>query len=144
MDTYKVVDQPTAIFGLAEDITLPLDTDHRHLNKFLDNNDINYIRVLGVLKQWVKQIIEEDLYRENSIAEPAPRINVVEIDERIRTAQPQTPANHHDDSSLVVQNWDVMTDDLPRWEPRAEDVAAIWPSQAFERSEVSNLRPSDN
>jgi hypothetical protein len=140
-DTCQVVDQPTATFGHAEEITLPLDTDHVHLGKFLDNNDLNYIRVSGVLQQWIMQIIEEELRRENSMAEPALRNDAVEIDEGTRTTETHTP--HHDDGSLVAQNWDVTTDDPPpRWEPRAEDVAAMWPSQPFERTEVSNLRPS--
>lgn len=136
-----IVDQPAATFGLAEEITLPLDADHRHLSKFLDNNDINYIRVFGLLQQWIKQIIEEDLHRENPMAEPAPKIDAVEIDEGIRNAKPQTPTNNNDNGSLVVQKWDGTTDNPPRWEPRAEDVAAMGPSQPFERTKVSNLRP---
>lgn len=142
-DTCQIVDQPAATFGLAEEITLPLDADHRHLSRFLDNNDINYKRVFGLLQQWIKHIIEEDLHRENLMAEPAPKIDAVEIDEGIRTAKPQTPTKNHDNGSSVVQNWDVTTNNPPRWEPRAEDVAAMGPSQPFERTKVSNLRPSN-
>ncbi|OBT76499.1 hypothetical protein VF21_03948 [Pseudogymnoascus sp. 05NY08] len=137
----EVVNEPTAIFGLAEERTLPLDADHEHLIKFLDRSDINYKRVLNVLQQWVRQL-EEAVYRENSVAEPAPMTDAVEVDRGTGTTRPQTPANHAVNGLSVEQNWNVTTDNPPRWEPRAENVAAMSLSEPLDITEASSLRPS--
>ncbi|KAL2071390.1 hypothetical protein VTL71DRAFT_12625 [Oculimacula yallundae] len=134
-----VVDQPAATFGHAEEILLPLDTDHVHLNKFLDRKDANYRRVFGVLEQWAKQIIEEDLRIETPVAEPMPRTDPVEIVEGNQTTEAYTP--HDDDGSPVIQTQDLATDDPSRMKLQAEDLAAMWPSQTLERTKVLNLSP---
>ncbi|OBT88107.1 hypothetical protein VE02_03541 [Pseudogymnoascus sp. 03VT05] len=136
-----VVDEYTATFGLADEIILPLDADHEHLNKFLDGNDINYKRVLDVLQQWIRQI-EEAVSIETSVIELAPMIDAVEVDRGTGTTIPQTPANHAGNGLSVEQNWDVTTDNLPRWEPRAENVAAMSPSEPLDITEASSLRQS--
>ena len=61
---FKVVDKPAATFGLAEEELIPLESDHLRLSKFSSRDDINYKRISGKLRQWVK--IVEEIDRENS------------------------------------------------------------------------------
>ena len=50
------MDEAAAIFGLADEIVLPLEADHAHLSKFSSNSDVNYIRISGIIEQWSKLI----------------------------------------------------------------------------------------
>jgi hypothetical protein len=47
----KIVDEAAAIFGLTDEIVLPLEADHTRLSKFSSNSDINYTCISGIVEQ---------------------------------------------------------------------------------------------
>jgi hypothetical protein len=48
-----------ATFGVAKEELLPLEADHVRLSKFFGADDINYVRLLGVLERWTSDIMKE-------------------------------------------------------------------------------------